>query len=677
MIAALPLALAALGPIDPGLAERRAAQILADDRYSFCHDPTYNLTDAEAAFCPPVAPEPNPRCPRMHEACKAPRAYLDLNIPMRLQQTREAEDGEPAGDRDASEGRPAKKAKKAGGAGEDEDDGTRSEPRRRVLREREPILPALGGLAEILFWVVLIAAAVAIILAIVRASLNRRRDETGDERPEPAAAPLASPAAEGHAEVLRDVAALLERARAAARAGDFAGGIKAAHAALLFRLDRDGLIRVEPSRTNGDHVRDLAPQPELRAQVRDVVRDVEQVQFGSAAPDSSLFERIFARAAAIAGRAGPALLLFALLSGCPVGKPAPWGDSPSGANALIELAKTYHIEAGFRARRLTKLEEGDEGPSTLVLFHDIEAPTEEVWRRVRDWVRSGRHLILAGAPLPGWVDARYGLASGDEARLDPGPEAHEMPLLGDLRGFVSPDPQSVEAPEFGWSKLVVRRGGGVYAAQHKEGEGLVTVLADDRIFTNVGLTVGDNPALVIALLSLAEGRVELVDGLLDWGADNPAQAVQQMKLTPVVLQLLLLALVFYLWRGVRFGRPRDPVARSRRRFSEHVQALGLHYARARATRHAAAQYAAWALDRLRDRVHTGGASGLYGVAQALAGRTGDDETKIYQVLLEATSLREGAAGESQARGRRSEASAGDLKLMQELARLLRAAGGHT
>ncbi len=333
------------------------------------------------------------------------------------------------------------------------------------------------------------------------------------------------------------------------------------------------------------------------------------------------------------------------------------------------------MDVGFRARRLAKLEEGDEGPSTLVLLHDIEAPTEEVWRRVRDWVRGGRHLILAGAPLPSWVDARYGVASG-EARLVPGSDADELPLLGVPRGFVSPDLHSVE-PGFGWSTFVARPGGAAYAVQHKEGEGLITVLADDRIFTNVGLTVGDNPALSLALLSLAEGRVELVDGLLDWGADNPAQAVQQLKLLPVVLQLLLLALVFYIWRGVRFGRPRDPVARSRRRFSEHVQALGLQYARARATRHAAAQYAAWALDRLRDRVHTGGASGLYGVAQAIAARTGDDETKIYQTLLEATSLREGAPGESLARGRRSEATAGDLKLMQELARLLRAAGGHT
>lgn len=658
---ALSVVLALAGPVDASKAVRDAAAILGERRYAFCHDPAYNLTEDEAAFCPPVAPRPNDRCPRWHEACEAPRAELDLDIPLRLQQSRRAGEGGPRGEREDAGG-DAKQPGKREGKG----DAERLEPRRRVDRE-EPVLPELGGLGELLFWVILIAGVVAIVLAILRNSYGRRRDdEPEDARPaSEALSPGPSRADDG--QVARDVATMLERARAAAASGDYPAAIKAAHAALLYRLDRDGLIRVEASRTNGDYLRDLRDRPDLRVEVRDVVRDVEQVQFGSAPATAPLFERIFGKAAAIATRGGGAALLLALLVGCPIGQPAPWDDSPSGSGAVIALAAKHEIAARFRARPLDELDvDAEDGPRTLVLMHDVADPGPEVWDRLIEWTYAGGHLIVAGGPLPASLDLRYVAADvGPALSFAPDVTGFAGLAASDELRFVSPDRRALAGDDLDDDALIVREGGSVYAAQRTRGRGLVTVLADDRLLTNAGLTVADNPALTLALLAAGEGRVELVDGLLDWGADNPAETIRQLKLTPVILQLLLLALVFFAWRGVRFGRPRDPAGRSRRRFAEHVEALGLQYARARAAHHAARQYASWALERLRDRA-PGGAAGLYGVAQAIATRTGDDETRVYQILVEASTLRDDKSDGG---------PPGDLKLMQELARLVRAAGG--
>lgn len=674
---ALALLLAFTGPIDPTTAKQQAGAILASPRYAFCHDARYPLLDDEAAWCA-VAPRPNPRCPKFHQACDAPRAALVGDAPRRLQHSRD-------GDHDEREN-----AHEDRSAARPDDKGARAEPGERVVQTRrqylrepeEPVLPDMSSLARVLFWTVLGVGVAAIVVAILRNTLSRREDDLADATPVPEDIPGRTPVVADDTPLVRDVAAMLERARAAARAGDFAAAIRAAHAALLYRLDHDGLIRVDPSRTNGDHLRDLRDKPELRAEVREVVRDVEQVQFGSAPASASLFERVFARVSAIATRTGALGLLLVLLVGCPVGGyKAPWDLSPSGSEALVELAAKHDLTVRYRDRRLDALKadrDDDDAAAalkTLVLLADAEPPDDELWQRVLDWTRQGRHLIIAGGPLPPGYGLRYELAPelGPDLALAPDvTHLHGLTPSQDLR-FVSPDRRRVTTDDPRASALVVDEDGRTYALQIELGRGLITVLADERMLTNGGLMLADNPALAVALLAAAEGPVELVDGLLSFGADSPADAMQALHLTPVILQLLALVLALYLWRGVRFGRPRDPPARARRRFAEHIEALGLQYARARATRYAARQYAAWALERLRDR--SSGHGGLYGAAQAIAARVGDDETRVFETLVEASSLRDEPPARSVAARSRADAARDELKLMQELARLYRASGG--
>jgi hypothetical protein len=137
--------------------------------------------------------------------------------------------------------------------------------------------------------------------------------------------------------------------------------------------------------------------------------------------------------------------------------------------------------------------------------------------------------------------------------------------------------------------------------------------------------------------------------------------MERAELTPVIAQLLVLVLLLYLWRGAHFGRPRDPPPRSRRRFSEHVEALAQQYQRAGARRHALHLYAGWALERVQERFG-GQRRGLHHLAHRIAMRTGQDETEIMRTLVEAHHARDDVHD--------GHGAPEDLQVLRELGRLI-------
>jgi len=671
----LPL-LVALAAAPPALddANNQAREVLARDKYGYCHDPKYPLTEVEAGWCPPVGPERNARCQTFPSACKAPRSEL-LN-PGRLDFSRgDGGDGKTeGGDRDPDKSTPTGDGKPDGG-----NSGKRKVPKRLVEPEPDPFeLPPLGGLGYAIFWVILGAGLLLIIYLIARNSTRNKPDEA-EPVPPPQDELGPAPARDDHNEQLaRDVNTLLDQARAAASAGDYARAIHRAHAALLHRLDHDGLIRVAPFRTNGDYVRDLAQhqvaQAELRREVRDIVRDVEQAQFGTTRPDASLYERVLQRVVPIATRRSAALLalLAVNLLSCDT-RNYPFDHSPSGADAVIELAGRYDITIKFRTTALADLDpdedtDADNRGRTLVLLHDAPFPTHEEWAHLLEWADNGHHLVIAGRHPPSDLGISH----------ESGAPGHDLKVssafsdrLGEL-DLITADNNYLVPTHSDGTTLLEFAPGIPYAIQHERGYrgGDVTVFADDRLFTSGALMLRDNPEFLVRFLRDLDTReVELADGLLDLGADTPAEAIAKTHLTPVVLQLLALLAVFYFCRGVRFGRPRDPPTRSRRQFAEHVEALGHQYARARASRHAVRLYAVWALERLREKTLMSRTPGIYPLAQAIAGRTGDDENRVMETLVEASSLRDATSISA------TTATADDLRLMQDLARLVRLVGG--
>ncbi|HXU81092.1 MAG TPA: hypothetical protein VN914_06830, partial [Polyangia bacterium] len=177
----------------------------------------------------------------------------------------------------------------------------------------------------------------------------------------------------------------------------------------------------------------------------------------------------------------------------------------------------------------------------------------------------------------------------------------------------------------------------VYAAERAAAEGRIVALADDRLFTNGALPFGDNARALILLLSDTT-RVDLAGELTGFVSPNPVASVARGQLAPFLAQLTVLALVFFLFRGVAFGRLREPPPPRRRSFVEHVEAVGEQYARAKAARHVLASYGHWVIERLRERVALPAGSGLIALADAVAVRTGKEAGEVMRLLMEAREI---------------------------------------
>jgi hypothetical protein len=526
----------------------------------------------------------------------------------------------------------------------------------------------------VVFWA-LVGSGLALLLArLIRdAQATRRTLAEASETPvdEASAGEAGTPPAR---EIETDVARLLAQAGDAAAGGNFRAAIDAAYAALLRKLEGSGVFRVEPDRTNGDHVREVARRlPALRARVAAVVDEVEQVQFGGALPDEARFRTVIdAVRALVEERTAPVVSLVVVvalgvaLTACGV-DPGRRHDSPSGRTAVMAFLQQYGFDAHERLVPLARL---DEHVQQLVILGDATVDGE-AWASVRRWVLGGGTLFVAGGArdLPSWIDASVIRSPADA------PDAIEFAAdqaerFGRVRGAVPGGHELVirSGPvEDDVPRPLVVRGGAPYAVEETLGDGRIVLLADDGLFWNASLLVPDNARLLAELLREGGRRVDVVGELTGLVAPNPVAAVTRGELSPALLQLAALAAIFFAFRGAHFGRPRDPRPTSRRAFVEHVQALGMLYARARASRHALESYGAYALERLRERMRLAGPRTLEGVAEAVAARTGRPLVEVLRPLVDAH------PGSSKRKA--PQYSPEDLATLREIATLLCATGG--
>jgi hypothetical protein len=611
-------------------ADAQLESIFAEEKYAFCHDAHYPITDDEAAWCPILAKGETPMCPAFPSTCAGHRAEL-LGPAGRLarREVVEEKDAEPRrGDGGSGPGRVA------------------------APPEPEAELPALGGLAQVLFWAIVIAGAIAIIAAIVSHAVGRRQPLPDPERVVPPIDDAPAPA-ETRARLPADIETLLRAAEEAERRGDLPLAVDYGHAALLRRLDHEGVIHLHRSRTTGDYLGDLREHPDWRGRAAPVLRDIDRAQFRASGPDASLtrsiLTRVFELARSVAGTAVVLVLLVSIAIACATteGSSHPWNPSPSGTDAVIELLERNGRDVRWRTSELGELEEGE----TIVLL-DGAAPSEAEWAALHDWVRTrGGTLVIAdGGVWPHWIGAQPVGSPYAAVEPDAEPSGH---IAGDA---------GLELGDSRWMVLF-ERNYGPYAVERQLGAGTIVALADSHLFTNAALALGHTEVLDVLVRN---GDVVLVDALTGSGADSPMESIERSHLTAAMVQLFLLVLAILLWRGWPFGRPRDPAPPPRRGFVDHARAMGLQYASARASTHASALYAAWALETMRrDGAATHGA-GLHGLAQAVAQRTGRDETEVMRLLVDAH-----GAAEAGNVGNNPE----DLQLLRELVRLVREGGG--
>lgn len=429
----------------------------------------------------------------------------------------------------------------------------------------------------------------------------------------PAAAPGPAPAAPVVADEptveelpVAPVADVLSAARAALAAGRYDEVVALARGASLKHLAETGRLALHRARTDREYVRAARRAGADGDLLRTVTAAREASLFGRRPVDEGVARAVLAAAERLVAAA--ALVCFAVgASDAHAGDPR---YGPSGDAALPLVLQAWGHTVTWRLRSLDDL-----SAETDVLVLDLAAvgPTDEQLLHVREWVEGGGVLWVAGAPSVGFDELGPIDVGPCQPEIDPGFGALDTPQTSRPEG-----PVWALAP----SPIVWCSAGGAAAQVLHLGEGVVVAFADDEWLLNGAFVdpgterfVGDllhvgrvvdawptNDPPHVELATLASTRAP------SDGSNNPFRSVANARLLPFVLQLLLAGAVLGAWRGWPFSPLRAPEEDGRRRFSEHVRALGTRLSRGRASGVAARSLARYWHARL-------GAAGLVLAAQ--------------------------------------------------------------
>jgi hypothetical protein len=624
-------------------------EVFAKNVVRWCTDKHYRMTRDDMQWCALLPPQDD-RCPELAGACK--RAA--------------------AGD-------------------------LRTERRDRRDQSTTITFPAAPGIVRLLLWLLVGLIVAYIIYLIAKHTLKQRPSDDDEDAITVAAAAGEDPAAAAARLVETDVQRLLERARAAAAAGDYFAAVGDAYAALLRKLEGSGVVTVESHRTNGDHVRDVGRQfPALRPRMQTVVRNVEEVQFGGGEATDSRFRSVMMDVIGLLNERLAALLPFivklavglglaGMLASCNFERGG--GERATSGRVLVwDLLKRYGFTPHERLAPLAKI---DKSVSSLVLLPGANMD-DAAWQGIATWIGEGGTLLVAGGDhtLPDWIGATIVAHRGavsltaealtvspDQAdrlppKLDaivPGDRQVEIGKTSSARARVSEAGDEEDAPP----APLVLRGKTLYAVERTyDNGGRAIVLADDELMNNVSLLVRDNARLVVELLRPGGRKIEIAGELTGLVSKDPITSVQRGRLAPALLQLALLILLFFVYKGAHFGRPVDPMALTRRRFSEHARAVGLMYGRKRAGRHALELYGSYALEKMRERLNLSGGKGILAVAEEVAARTGRPLGDVMRVLVESRPPNQAPADLVRDAALQEANSAKDLATLRDLATLL-------
>ena len=148
----------------------------------------------------------------------------------------------------------------------------------------------------------------------------------------------------------------------------------------------------------------------------------------------------------------------------------------------------------------------------------------------------------------------------------------------------------------------------VYAAARGFKRGVVIGFAGDDLFTNAGIARPPNAAALIAILQVyATGRKIRIarpeDGIPP--PSNPVSALRHAGLGLALVHAGFAALILMLAFGVRQARAVVSPPPARRAWTEHIEATGGLYARAKLAPHALSAYARFVDGRVRERMPRG------------------------------------------------------------------------
>lgn len=518
--------------------------------------------------------------------------------------------------------------------------------------------PFLGVLFRVLMWLVVAALVLAILVPVVAAIVRyRRRDDAKVKKEEKPSAAVPGPLAELVSG--SDEETLLARADELAARGEYGAALQLYLAAGLRALDKRGAVRIAKDRTNGEYVRacgDVQAKPALR----DIVGEVDRVQFGGQPATREAATRAAQRAVAIVKAVPMAmlLLLLPLLLGCggaSAFKPRVAGDDPAGGELLRDVLRAQGATVKGLDSSLATMPIPAASERTPAVIVDVEQTSldDDTRAHLARWVDAGGVLVLAGSPMqwPKEFGATYAFATGPRkitarrllARAvepEPGEEdddedpesaiyarAEEHGILATDRGLKFKG----ASEEIAWFDDHT-----TYAAVVAYGKGRVLCMASDELLTNAGIAHPGNAAALVAILA-ATSRSEIriadpEDGVSP--PSTPIAALLRAGLGMGLLHAVPFVLVLFVGAGTRLSRPKPAPPPRRRAFAEHVAAVGALYSRTHNGAHALAAYARFADERLRARMPRG-STDVGGFLASRAGMPLDVSQRLWARAMQA------------------------------------------
>ena len=492
--------------------------------------------------------------------------------------------------------------------------------------------PFLGVIFQVLMWLVVAALVLAILVPVVAAIARyRRRDDARAKKADKPSVAAIEPLAELVA--TSDEDALLARADELAAHGEYGAALQLYLAAGLRALDKRGALRITKDRTNGEYVRSCADSASKPA-LRDIVREVDRVQFGGEPATREAASRAAQRAVAIV-KALPLALLVILLplvlgcSGAASFKPRVPGDDPAGGELLRDVLRAQGATVKGLDSSLATMPIPAAGERTPAVIVDVEQTSldDDTRAHLARWVEAGGILVLAGSPgqWPKEFDASNAWATGPRkitarrllARAvapEPGEEEDDDAEEGSTSAiYARTEEHGVLATDRGLKfkgaseDIAWFDDHTTYAAAIAYGKGRVLCIASDELLTNAGIAHPGNSAALVAILA-ATSRSDLriadpEDGVSP--PSTPIAALLRAGLGMGLLHAVPFIVVLFLGAGTRLSRPNPAPPPRRRAFAEHVTAVGALYARTHNGAHALASYARFADERLRARMPRG------------------------------------------------------------------------
>lgn len=325
-----------------------------------------------------------------------------------------------------------------------------------------------------------------------------------------------------------------------------------------------------------------------------------------------------------------------------------WSTSPEGKKAFYLLVREQTEWVSRNTQpiliRLEEMTRSYEFDATLCILGPSRAPSEPEWKAILDWVRAGGNLLYA-VPFQAenFEITQLGIKAipvgGEEQAEFLRPTSPDF-RLADLPGSISEDDEN-----FLWDSTAEISGAAavpvllyddtIQAARQQWGQGEVTVVASDAIFTNRSLIYEDNALLAWRLLESAQNQSSeiIFEEYLDrTGAPKLLAVLFDFPLRSASLQVLLVICLFCWYGSHRFGPYLKESTEPHRNIVDHTDTVGNLYFQRRNGAHPLRVYLKQLIDELNLKQHKGRERQ---VLEPLAMKLGRPTQELFELFKEA------------------------------------------